>query len=76
MTRLKKGTEYIERRNSSGAYQDWWIVKARPGSSGYITQQQITLPKEMVGKCIRIKIEKISEPKLLEIVKKNCSECS
>lgn len=53
---------YLERkplyRCENPLYKDWWLIKAK-GQAGvlYVSGKTIYLPKEYIGKRIRIKLE-------------------
>ena len=40
--------------------RDWWLVKTG-GHSGYANLGRVTLPKKMVGKKVRFKVEVVED---------------
>ena len=54
-------------RVKSGRYMDkdfknWWLIKFTNNSGcGYLSLGKVVVPKELVGKRVRIKIEEIKE---------------
>lgn len=58
---------YVQRQTSRGnryehnrVYRDWWLVRYHSKTSGKITIGNVViLPKELMGKRIRLKIEVI-----------------
>ena len=44
---------YVTRRTSKGVFRDWFLVK----SKGSISVKSITLPKHLIGRRIKIKVE-------------------
>ena len=60
---------YLTRRVSKGVDRNWWLVKYAHGedrgNSGSISLcgPSITMPKELVGKKVRFKVEVLDERK-------------
>ena len=68
MTVMNEGN-YVQRTVRAGknptaksSKRDWWFVRhARTGIKGIISLGEVMLPKEMIGKKVRIKIELLKE---------------
>jgi len=52
---------YITRQTGKGTSRNWWLIKynSRKSQTAMISLRTTFLPKEYVGKKIRIKIEEI-----------------
>ncbi|MEK6883402.1 MAG: hypothetical protein AABY22_27490, partial [Nanoarchaeota archaeon] len=59
---------YIERRTGrrgqsilrdTSTWRDWWLVKNNSSYTGFIPFSNIGTPRELIGKKVRIKIEKL-----------------
>ena len=50
---------YVERRGYGGkVWRNWWIIKASsPNLSGYVPLKPLHLPRYLIGKKIRLKVE-------------------
>ena len=54
---------YLKRKTGKNTSRNWYIVKSNNSGCGQIPLGSLTLPKDMIGKKFRLKIEFIEENK-------------
>ena len=59
MTRIKEGNVYVEHRTSSKTWRNWWLVTDIGDCKPKLRMDFLTIPKEYIGKHIRLKIEEV-----------------
>lgn len=57
---------YVERNVGRASWRNWWLIKENSGSNGKygrIDVKYICMPRDLVGKRVRLLVEVIDEPK-------------
>lgn len=52
---------YLVRRSGRSNYRNWWLVKWKDTSCGFVPMSLISIPKRYIGKRIRFKLEVIDD---------------
>ena len=66
MSNLKKasnGDYYIVRKSASCVDRNWWLAKEKNTNNTYINFRTVAVPKELMGKKLRFRVEIIEDLK-------------
>lgn len=52
---------YVEAKQRTGVWKNWWLVKHNQGNTGYVVLSQVQFPPKYIGKKVKFLCQVIKE---------------